>query len=139
MLLISIFAIVTLGFLGMSMSRLLSTSSSAIIYEVYGLHALNAARSGLEKQVLSVFSTQSSDASVCYAEGANLSDLSKRQITQYTGIEGMESCSSESLCTVVEVDGTNYFRFESQGICQLEGENIVVSRTLAIDGRDVQI
>jgi len=133
MMLMSVFAIIVLGFLGLSMSRLLGASSTSVVYEVYGLHALNAARSGLDAQVRRVFATQQSDASQCDAVG------NMRTTQEFLTIEGMETCRAISLCTVTQVDGTNYFRFESQGICELPQENIVVSRTLAIDGRDVQL
>lgn len=135
MLIMSIFAIVVLAFLGMSMAQLLATSSSSIVYEVYGLRALNAARSGLDQKVLDVFSGQTSDANRCDADGSD-SDLWVQQ--DFSDIPGMENCSVIALCTVTEVDDTNYYRFESQGMCELEDEGIVVSRTLAIDGRDVQ-
>lgn len=135
MLIMSIFAILVLAFLGLSMSRLLGTSSATIVYEVYGLRALNAARSGLDQKVLDVFAGQTSDASRCDADGSD-SNLWVQE--DFNNIPGMENCSVVALCTVTEVDSTNYYRFESQGTCELEGEGIVVSRTLAIDGRDVQ-
>lgn len=135
MLIMSIFAILILAFLGMSMSRLLGTSSATIVYEVYGLKALNAARSGLDQKVLDVFAGQTSDPNRCDADGSD-SNLWVQE--DFDHIDGMENCSVTALCTVTEVDGTNYYRFESQGMCELEGDGIVVSRTLAIDGRDVQ-
>lgn len=128
MMMMSIFAIVVLGVLGLSMSRLLATSASTIIYEVYGLRALNAARSGLDEKVLHVFATQTSDPVAC---------TTALPTTTFT-IVGLENCSATTVCTVTTVDSTNYYRFESTGTCTLEEEGIVVSRTLAIDGRDVQ-
>lgn len=131
----SIFAIVVLSFLGISMARLMGTSSSSVVYEVYGLRALNAARSGLDQKVLDVFQGQDSDASRCDADGSN-NALWVQQ--SFDAVPGMKNCRAVALCTITQVDGTNYYRFESQGICELEQEGIVVSRTLAIDGRDVQ-
>ena len=137
MLLMSVFAIVVLGFLGISMSRLMGTSSDALVYEVYGLRALNAARSGLDEKVLQVFATQESDPTQCYSDSDSV-DGSLSVIRTFT-VEGLENCSVTALCTVSEVDDTNYYRFESQGVCELDLEAIVVSRTLAIDGRDIEI
>lgn len=128
MMVMSVFAIVVLGVLGLSMSRLLATSASSIIYEVYGLRALNAARSGLDEKVLQVFAGQTSDPVAC---------TSVLPTSTFT-VEGLKNCSVTTLCTVTTVDNTNYYRFESTGTCELTEEGIVVSRTLAIDGRDVQ-
>lgn len=135
MLVISIFTIVVLSALGMSMAKLTATSSSSVVYEVYGLRALNAARSGLDQKVLDVFQGQTSDAARCDADGSN-SALWIQQ--SFDDVSGLRNCKVKALCTVTEVDGTNYFRFESQGTCELDSEGIVVSRTLAIDGRDFQ-
>ena len=128
MMVMSIFTIVVLGFLGLSMSRLLGASSSNLLYEVYGLRALNAARSGLDEKVLQVFAGQTSDSNACTAT------LPIRTFS----VDGLEKCTAEAICTVTTVDNTNYYRFESTGTCTLDAEKIVISRTLAIDGRDVQ-
>ena len=135
MLMMSIFAIVVLSALGVSMSRLISTSSSSIVYEVYGLKALNAARSGLDQKVLDVFQEQTSDSTRCDSDG---SDSSLWVQQSFESVPGLENCRVVALCTVTDIDSTSYFRFESQGICEIEAEGIVVSRTLAIDGRDFQ-
>ena len=128
MLMMSVFTIVVLGFLGLAMARLLATSSSSLLYEVYGLRALNAARSGLDEKVLHVFATQESDPVAC----------TTALPTKTFVVDGLRNCSVTAICTVTTVDSTNYYRFESTGTCELEAEGIVVSRTLAIDGRDVQ-
>ena len=128
MMVLSVFAIVVLSVLGISMSRLMGASSTAILYEVYGLRALNAARSGLDEKVLQVFAGQESDANACTTPLA----------TRYFAVVGMDNCSASTICTVTTVENTNYYRFESTGTCELDAEGIVVSRTLAIDGRDVQ-
>lgn len=133
MLIISIFSIVVLSALGISMARLNASSSSSIVYEVYGLKALNAARSGLDQKFLDVFEGQTGDLARCDADGSN-SSLWVEQ--DFNTTSGLENCRVVALCTVTVVDGKGYFRFESQGICELEDDGMVVSRTLATDGRD---
>lgn len=128
MLLISVFTITVLAVLGLAISRLLATGSSAIIYEVYGLRALNAARSGLDEKVLEVFAGQDSDPNACSTQSP---------IREFN-VRGLDNCNASTVCTVTVVDNTNYYRFESTGTCEFEEDGIVVSRTLAIDGRDIQ-
>ena len=55
MLVISLFVIIVMALLGLTLSRLLSASSESIIYEVYGQRALNAARAGVEAQIALAF------------------------------------------------------------------------------------
>lgn len=136
MLMMSVFAIVVLAFLGGSMSRLLATGSDALVYEVYGLRALNAARSGLDEKVLQVFATQESDPNQCYSDAGTIDG--SLSVERVFSVDGLQNCRVTALCTVSEIDSTSYYRFESQGLCELETDNIVVSRTLAIDGRDIQ-
>ncbi len=127
MLVMSIFVIIVLSFLAIAMSRLLGTASDALVYEVYGLRAMNAARSGLEQKVLEVFAGQTSDPALC----TNIPATDSREF--YT--LGLENCSTRFACQVTTVDATNYYRFESTGTCQIE--DVIVSRTIAIDARDV--
>ncbi len=55
MLVISLFVIVVMGLLVLTLIRLLSASSDTLIYEVYGLRAHQAAKSGLELKLTEVF------------------------------------------------------------------------------------
>ena len=55
MLVIALFVIIVMALLGLTLSRLLSSSSDAIIHEVYGQRALNAARAGVEEQIALAF------------------------------------------------------------------------------------
>lgn len=125
MLMISVFVIVVMSAWVITLTRLLSTSQDAVVYEVLGVRALNAARSGLEQAVREVFPTQDSDASAC-------NDVGKNQ--DYSTIPGMLGCSAVYACTVSKIKGVDYFRFESRGQC-ISGDWIV-SRTVSIDGKD---
>ncbi|XOV79572.1 MAG: type II secretory pathway protein [Aestuariibacter sp.] len=126
MLVISVFVIVVMSFLAVTLTRLISTSQDAIAYEVIGLRALNAARSGLEQGVLSVFCTQA----------VNIDNCSGGTTTQdFSDIQGLLGCSATYACTNTEVDGVNYFRFESQGQCI--SSDFIVSRTVSIDGKNI--
>jgi len=125
MLFISVFVIVVLGMLGITLTGLLATSAESVTYEVLGLRALNAARSGLEVQVSLAFplDTSSAPASACGTNNQNLSG------------EGFNGCSFSADCDDVGVgsNGITYFRFSSTGTCTLSG--ITVNRTVAVDAR----
>lgn len=128
MMMMAIFTIVILGFVGLGITRIFGTSADALVYEVYGLRALNAARSGLDDIVLQVFTNQASDPAFCTAA----SDPDNR--IDFT-VSGLENCHAQFGCAVNQIGDTNYYRFESQGTCEID--NIVVSRTIAIDAKDI--
>ena len=126
MLFISVFVIVVLGMLGITLTGLLATSAESVTYEVLGLRALNAARSGLEVQVALAFplDTSSAPASACGSNNQNLSG------------EGFNGCSFNAECAREQNVGSNgitYYRFSSTGTCTLSG--ITVNRTVAVDAR----
>lgn len=125
MLVISIFVILVMSLLGLAMTRILSSSSESVVYEVYGLKALNAARTGLERNVSTVFDLDATTVTGnCGSDNRNLN-----------AIPGFENCRYEASCTSVpNINGQNYFRFNSTGICTIG--NVVVSRTVAVDARN---
>ena len=131
MLIIALFVIIVLALLGLTMTRLLSSSSDAIIHEVLGQRALNAARSGLECSLAEHFKPDPIDPldpiiTVC----AHF--LSKT----FSGVAGLENCNyAVPLPTSTPiVDGTknlNYLTFTSTGQCT--AGNINVTRVIYVD------
>jgi MSHA biogenesis protein MshP len=121
MLVIALFVIIVLGLLGITMTRLLSSSSETVVYEVLGQRALNAARTGVDCAVASQFGT-----------GCNNS-VNKT----FINVSGLENCSY----TVVVnnkpiVDGAKtftYWTFASTGECS--AGNTIVTRTVFVDAK----
>jgi len=125
MLIISIFVMLVMTLLGLAMTKILSTASSSVVFEVYGLKALNAARAGLERNVSRVFDLDATTVT------GTCGDLDYN----FGAIDGLENCGFESACeSFSDINGQDYFRFRSTGSCTID--NIVVSRTVAVDARN---
>lgn len=121
----SLFILIVLLLLGLALNRVLTASTDALRNEIQGLRALNAARSGVEEIVSSVF-----DAT----NGATLGTCSTVNRT-FSNVGGLEGCRFEASCNLVSfpTDGLDYYQFSSVGICTIDGET--VSRRLSIDAR----
>ena len=120
MLVIALFVIIVLGLLGLTMTRLLSSSSEAIIHEVLGQRALNAARAGINCAVAKQLGTGCVNPS----------------IKTFTGVAGLENCSYEyEISTprsiVDESKKFTYWIFNSTGQCRVG--NTIVTRSIYID------
>jgi MSHA biogenesis protein MshP len=120
MMVIALFVIVVLGLLGLTMTRLLSSSSEAIIHEVLGQRALNAARAGI-------------NCAVAKQLGAGCVNPSSKT---FTGVAGLENCSYEYEIGTPRaiVDGNKeftYWTFNSTGQCRVGNTN--VTRSVYID------
>tara|TARA_R110002167_G_scaffold346001_1_gene556515 strand:+ start:1998 stop:2435 length:438 start_codon:yes stop_codon:yes gene_type:complete len=119
MLVIALFVIIVLALLGLTMTRLLSSSSEAIIHEVLGQRALNAARSGIECAVAEEF-------------GAGCSNPIFKE---FSSVAGLENCSYSvaPIAKLIE-DGAKTFTFwtfSSTGQCR--AGKINVTRFVYID------
>ncbi len=123
MLVIALFVIIIMALLGLTMVRLLSASADAVIHEVYGVRALNAAQSSLEISIQRAFPATQDGASVCSASSF-----------LFTNTQGLENCSAFTSCTLItgfEDETVSYYRFESTGLCS-QGK-VTASRTVAVD------
>ncbi|WP_146027080.1 type II secretory pathway protein [Bowmanella denitrificans] len=124
---ITLFVLVVMALLGFALTRILSASSDTIVTEVYGVRALQAAKSGLESQLVAVFplGVAGGDPNGCAPD------------TGYQPIQaaGLVNCSVRSLCQTQEypIAGVRYYRFSAEGAC--EAGDAVVSRRLSIDAR----
>lgn len=125
MLYISVFVIVVMGMLGLTLTNILATSAESVAYEVLGLRALNSAKTGLEVVISDTFPLQtSSSSSNCGSTG----DVS------LNGISGLNGCQYNAECQADSSLGAiTYYRFSSTGQCSVSG--VVVSRTVAVDAR----
>ena len=124
MLVIALFVIVVMAFLGLTLTQLLSSSNDKVIYEVLGQRAMNAARAGIECRIADTFPIAGAQA---YCTSA--------QDKQFNNVPGLENCGYHTTVTNKTVqDGSttlSYYQFSSTGQCQVG--NVVVSRTVYID------
>lgn len=123
MLVISLFVIIIMALLGLTMVRLLSASADAVVHEVYGARALLAAQSTLELTLKDAFPLTQDGASVCSS-----------QTKAYTNVPGLEKCLAFSSCTLTtgfKDETTQYYSFQSIGICS--AGKVTASRTVAVD------
>lgn len=123
MLVVSIFVLLVMSLLGLTMLRINSTASDSMLQDVFGLRAFNAARSGLELQLAQAFPL--SGTAICTANSTvNLNNL-----------PGFERCTVSMACQQVSVNFANnnrtYYRFSSTGQC--DAGDKIVSRTLSVD------
>ncbi len=128
MLVIALFVIVVFALLGLTMTRLLSSSSESVIFEVLGQRALNAARSGLEFCLAAEYPV---DQGVIAAQ-----PCADPTTDSFPDIPGLENCSYrvEPAEDITVTDGAvsyTYTKFTSTGSCQAGA--IITSRTVYVD------
>lgn len=136
MLVIAIFVIVVMSLLGLAMSRILSASANTIVYEVYGLRALQAARAGLELSIANVFPVPAPvppDGGTCTA----VLD-SDAAFPAFSSVPGFENCSFLAECSATTfgsgATGGTLYRFSSTGRCEVG--DISVSRTVSVEAKE---
>lgn len=120
MLVIALFVIIVLGLLGLTMTRLLSSTSETIIHEVLGQRAINAAKSGIECAVAAKF-------------GAGCSNPVAKNLS---GVTGLESCSYSVAETPPKTitDGGKIFTYLTfTGTGQCTAGEINVTRFVYVD------
>ncbi|MDN4501942.1 type II secretory pathway protein [Alteromonadaceae bacterium BrNp21-10] len=128
MLVISIFIIIVMTLLGLAMSSMLSASADSVVHEVYGVRALNAARSGLEQHLMAVFPADMT------AQVANCNTITH----DFTNVAGLEHCQFSSACVnqsyTLSSGAAETFSFTSTGSCQ--AGDMLVSRTINVDAME---
>ena len=124
MLITALFVIVVMSLLGLTMTRLLSASSDSVTHEVFGIRAMNAAQSALQRKISDAFPLDGG-AAVC----GNTLNMS------FANIPGLENCAASASCTQQPYEGGTmvYYRFSSTGTCTVS--DVVTSRTVAVDGK----
>tara|TARA_R110002167_G_scaffold346002_1_gene556520 strand:+ start:2001 stop:2417 length:417 start_codon:yes stop_codon:yes gene_type:complete len=130
MLVIALFVIIVLALLGLTMTRLLSSSSETIIYEVLGQRALNAAKAGIECAVAEELDKL--DVGNVDEMHTGCNNLSFKE---FSGVAGLEGCSysieSNSKDIVDGAKNFTYWTFASTGRCT--AGNIKVTRLVFVD------
>ncbi|MDU0353116.1 MSHA biogenesis protein MshP [Paraglaciecola aquimarina] len=124
MLTIALFVIVVFGLLGITMTRVLSSSSESIVYEVLGQRALNAARSGLERCLAAE-----------YPVTVGVSACSNPTNFDFSALKGLESCSAQVIPNNITVSDNSqtysYVKFSSIGRCG--AGSVIVTRSVYVD------
>ena len=123
MLVTALFVIIVLSLLGLAMTRILSSSADAVTHEIYGIRAMNAAQSGLQRAIANAFPLNGGAVS-CASISLN-----------FVGIPGLENCVAQASCSSQNYAAENldYYRFSSTGTCTIG--NVITSRTVAVDGK----
>lgn len=134
MLVIALFVIIVFALLGLTMTRLLSSSSETIVYEVLGQRALNAARAGIECAVANRFDALDAD------------ELDKQDTScaypvykEFSGVVGLENCEyrvAPATPKTITDGGKNftYLAFTSRGQCR--AGKINVTRYVYVDAME---
>ena len=137
-LILALFIIVVLTFLGVALMRVLSTSSETIAQEVIGTRALMAANSGMQAHLQKLFplNPPSNSTSSCPADKTyNLPESG-------TDIPGLYHCKAITKCSVYFEDtvaGIDYYRLTSTGECGTGNIETAVlsSRTIQVEARSL--
>jgi MSHA biogenesis protein MshP len=141
-LILALFIIIVLTFLGMALIRVLSTSSETIAQEVIGTRALMAANSGMQAHLQKLFplNPPSNSLSTCPVDKTyNLPESG-------ADIPGLYHCKATTKCTVYfedTVSGINYYRLTSTGECGTGDINanasnaVLSSRTIQVEARSL--
>ncbi|WP_260681491.1 type II secretory pathway protein [Aliiglaciecola sp. M165] len=130
MLVIALFVIIIMALLGLTMVRLLSASADAVIHEVYGVRALQAAQSSLERQIQLAFPlTQdlNNEGQGNCVNGATSTKL-------FVNVPGLENCLTVASCSPTDGfagETVTHYSFESTATCG--AGKVIASRTVAVD------
>ncbi|MCU7554686.1 type II secretory pathway component [Alteromonas sp. ASW11-19] len=113
MLVMSLFVIIVLSLLGITLVTMISSASQSVVHDVVGTRAHMAARSGLGHIAATALPIGASPATCNTTINSSAS---------FTNIHGLQLCSYQARCTTTVVDngGVNYhlYRLESTGQCQ---------------------
>ncbi|AWL10793.1 hypothetical protein HMF8227_00285 [Saliniradius amylolyticus] len=124
----SVFVMVVIALLGLALTKMLSASNNAIVYEVYGVRALYVARAGLEHKLAEVFPLNGGTRQ-CESDDDN-------DDQQTINAQGLAGCRFNVQCAEETYSDSTYFRFKSEGLC-VAANNVVISRTLRVDAQEL--
>ncbi|WP_100657725.1 type II secretory pathway protein [Alteromonas flava] len=126
MLIVSLFVIIVLALLGISMTRILAAASQTTIVEIYGVRALTAAQSGVQSLLQQSFPLNAA---------ANTCNATVTSPPSFGAIDGFKGCSYTASCATETVtfagQNHNYYRFTASGECSIG--NTIVNRQVALD------
>jgi MSHA biogenesis protein MshP len=142
-LVMALFIIIILIFIGTTLLRVFSTSSEAISQEVIGTRAYMAANSAMQAELQQLFPLNSS--STCPL--APLTSTSNHNFsTSGKNIEGLFHCTASTSCSLYATHpqtSEKFFRLTSTGKCgssALESDSkivVVSSRTIKVEARSL--
>jgi len=137
---VAIFVIVVMSVLGAALVRLLGGSSAAVIAEVSGNRALNAANAGVELFLPALFPLNSeTNNSVCpdtsLTQQASYDFSAHSSNSQNTGLQ---NCQVSVACRALDLgEGAVHFRVVANGQCQVGGDTF--SREIVVEATDVGV
>ena len=125
-LIMAVFILVIMALLGVSLSRMLSSSSDAIAWEVLGSRALMAANSGGERALFELFPPGQAVTSC-----ASIST----SITTFPASSGLSHCQTTINCNdfAQPALGTHHYQITATGQCQAGTINAL--RTVELEAR----
>lgn len=127
-LVIAVFIIVVMLLLVGALSKLLTSSSESVSYEVLGTRAFFAAQSGMEYGVKLLYPFGEVDSVVSVGACTGMAPL---PLPDFTAV-GLQSCSASVSCqSSVSPEGTFHFLLRSTGSC--DGGAIQSSRTIEME------
>lgn len=142
-LVIAIFILVVMMLLGAALTRVLSTGSEAVAFEVVGTRAFQAANIGVQHRLALIFPL-TGDSFHCSGENIVTSGASHSTndptvpaiLANLSSVNGLQNCRVEQMsCEDFKVDGVVYYQITSEGQCDIGGE--VTSRTVEVEARSL--
>ena len=141
-LVIAIFILVVMLLLGVALTRVLSTSSETIAYEVVGARAYQAANIGLQRRLTELFPLNET-ANYCNGDDiagvdpdGNAIVINNDYLTSISSVPGLNTCQVvEMQCTDFKVDDVVYYRLTSTGQCGVGDDT--VSRVVEVEARSL--
>ncbi len=107
----ALFILVVLALLAAAMLSIMSAGADSVAREVISARALLAAESGAERKLSEIFPP---------GGAVNVAACQNSPGTTYGSFAGLTACSNVSVvvdCSVVTVNGENYFTLTSEGRC----------------------
>ncbi|RCU49835.1 hypothetical protein DU002_09365 [Corallincola holothuriorum] len=143
-LLLALFIIVVLFVLGAGMIRLLGSSSESVTFEVYGVRAMQAAQTGVERVLTTLFPAGGLDQ---HCDGTPTSPLlddsfssSGTTALNLAGITGLANCASVVVeCSDRKHLGVTYYYLVSTATCTVGGGStaLVMSRQVEVEAKSL--
>lgn len=143
-LIMTLFIIIILIFLGNALMRVLSTSSEAIAQEVIGTRAYMAANSAMQAELQKLFPLKVGSPPPSPQCDANIPGVFNHD---FSAIPGLYHCKAKTSCELYATHpqtNERFYRLTSKGKCgssslESDSKNIVVSsRTIQVEARNLK-
>jgi len=128
MLVIALFVIIVLAFLGAAMVQINSDSSRSVIYEVYGARALHTANSGAERMLNGTFGPNIT-TNACESAPINYA---------LPDTAAFSGCELTVICAKIDITEADYsfthFRIKSTATCS--AGDMITKRSVEVEARE---